>query len=428
MGTIQQVVLLRPRGKAVRSCLHPRNIRPPFMLKYIEAGLKKSALSCLLLDEYLHTAPPGIFQRQSDFLVISVMTPDAPRAIALIHEFRKHSQTATVIACGQDPTCRPGFYSGKGVDFIAFGEAELAIAELIRNLTAGSGGIPAGIRTAETVKLIEPLTVNNLDLLPTPEYSETEISGYRFYYPLNFAARLSYGHVLFSRGCPGNCIFCTQIHRESWGKVMRYHSIDRMVAEIRSLVNLGVNFLLFDDDNFGLDRSIHRELFQRLKIEGLNLPWQCHTRVENLDDEILRFYAGHNCRLLRIGAESGSAKVLRDIGKTSSPKSYLNQCRRVFAFSRKLGMDTLFLAMIGCPGERTADMLATARLIHKVKPSLLQISFFTVYPNSVRNDEQHHPGRTASPPASAFHYRPQGKSFSLSVIQAFMYLTFYLNP
>ncbi|MDD2716719.1 MAG: radical SAM protein [Candidatus Wallbacteria bacterium] len=426
-----KVLLLRVQGETARKSRHPRNIRPPYLLKYLQSLLTENQkIETIFSDEYLGDEPIVPAESSPEIVVLSIITSDAGRSLDIARIYKQNPATV-IIVCGQDPSGRPGFYLHRDeVDYIALGESEQSLSSLISLLAAQRDfQVPDGVIDVNLGNTACQAIVDNPDDLPIPFYSERELEGYRFYYPVPVSARLRYGHILSSRGCPGGCLFCSQVFRESFGNNLRLHSPERVIAEIMKFKSLGVNFICFDDDNFGCDREWTRKFLDLMIQNGLDIHWQCHLRVENLDQELLKLYAAAGCRLLRLGVESGSKSVLRRIGKTMEPEKYLTKAAQVFSLTKKFGIQSLFLALIGNPDETFGDVLRTGRLIRRLKPDLLQVSFLTIYPSSAlyRNYghlSDHHSYHYSTPEHSPSRMSRRVLKFG----QAYLYCSFYFNP
>lgn len=421
-----KVLLLRAKGEIVRKNLHVRSIRIPYFLKYIEAGLKHNDINTLFYDEYMENTGFLFYYDNYDWVITSIITSDFKRTYNILKKIKHNNPHTKVIAIGQDPTSRPDFYKNKEyIDFLGIGECELSIINFFKN-----GIIDRRcLFEREKAFLKKPYTIDNLDDLPIIQYSDKELNSYNFFYPLKVDFKVKYGHILTSRGCVYNCKFCSQVLRESFGTNMRYHSVDRIIKEIEILLSKGVNFLIFDDDNFGFNLEWLKELFTKWNQKhGEFPPWQCHLRIESMSDEALKLFSKNNCKLLRVGVESGSFKVLKLMGKTNNPELFLKRAYRAFKIAKKLNIPTLFLCMIGNVKEDLRDIWYTFKFIRKLDPELLQVSFFTVYPGSFFYSEGKKMDNTP------YHYALPEKRHSniypivLKMVQFFLYVSFYFRP
>jgi radical SAM superfamily enzyme YgiQ (UPF0313 family) len=84
------------------------------------------------------------------------------------------------------------------------------------------------------------------------------------------------------------------------------------------------------------------------------------------------------CERIELAIESGSQDVLNKSGKGITVKKIID----AFKLCKKIGIETMSFAMIGFPDETLEDIYKTKKLILKVNPDLLQVSFVTPYPGT----------------------------------------------
>ena len=86
--------------------------------------------------------------------------------------------------------------------------------------------------------------------------------------------------------------------------------------------------------------SIHwaTEFSELYKNEGLRINWRCQTRVDCLSREVLEHLASSGLRVIDLGLESASERQLLALGKTKSPKQYLEKAEQFIQYSHDLGI------------------------------------------------------------------------------------------
>ena len=115
------------------------------------------------------------------------------------------------------------------------------------------------------------------------------------------------GVAMTSRGCPYNCSFCASYYING-GKV-RYHSIERIVNEIKMMVKkYGVKLIYFVDDTFVVNRKRILDICEAIK--GIRVHWHCLNRVDCCYPDVLKAMKDSGCLQVVIGFESGSNKML----------------------------------------------------------------------------------------------------------------------
>lgn len=384
MRRARRVLLLRLHGARVAQVGHPRNARPPYPLKYIEALLEREGrFVSRLLDGLIEPLDMSallaeVLVWEPDVLVVQATTLD----LRELREFTVGLASSArppglVIGVGQALLApeRPGG-SLPGIDLLVQGEPEEFVLKLIL-------GFDRGLTIQELREEIppEPMVVPDPNLLPHPRFSARELGAYRMHYPLRVPLRVRWGHILSSRGCPNQCLFCSPVTRESYGHRLRVRDPDDVLAEIEGLVRQGANLICFDDDNLSASREHLGALCEGIAARHLGLGWICHARLDDLDEPMIALLARSGCRLLRFGVEAASAEVLRTLRKTRIP-DWEARARRVFAACREQGIGTTALLLLGNPGETLEEARQTLRLARDLRPDLVQFHYFTPYPGS----------------------------------------------
>jgi len=145
---------------------------------------------------------------------------------------------------------------------------------------------------------------------PVPKWDKVAVSSYLL------------GTVQTTRGCPFDCEFCDVIY--IYGRAARHKPVARVLEEVRTLKKLGVERLLFCDDNFIGNRRYAKDLLRELKTlnRSFRVPMSFLTNVTlNIarDEEMLALFADANFGGLFIGIESTNVESLKE---TNKPQNY----------------------------------------------------------------------------------------------------------
>ena len=100
------------------------------------------------------------------------------------------------------------------------------------------------------------------------------------------------------------------------------------------------------------------------------MPFECITRAERLNDEMLERLQQMGCFRIWIGAESGSQKVIDLMDRRVSLDTVKQMIRRTQDF----GMEAGTFIMVGYPGEEFSDILLTSQYLRDCIPNLLTIT------------------------------------------------------
>jgi anaerobic magnesium-protoporphyrin IX monomethyl ester cyclase len=259
------------------------------------------------------------------------------------------------------------------VDAVVLGEGEATLTELLERLTSGAGvqGVAgAAWREGERAVAGPPrAAVADLDLLPLPG------SGYGESVGVDFRRQLEF--IITSRGCPASCLFCSS--PLFWGRGVRFRSPASVVGEIKRLKEeYGLLYFSFRDDTFTTDRGRVLEICRLLEEEGLHILWNCQSRVNAIDEEMLVAMKRGGCECIQFGVESGSPEMLKALGKRILPADV----ERAAAAVRRVGINLSVYLITGIPGESEADLQQTVRLVEKIRPQDGQVSPLVYYPGT----------------------------------------------
>jgi len=356
--------------------IHPRSCCVPWALKYIQGILAENNIPVALCDLRVEGCSQArLFSLIRDFcpshIVIQSNSLEYPACEDILGNIKSFSR-AELILIGQYPT-----YCEKTPDFtVSFkGEPELAVPEYI---ITGNKGL---------VSQNKLNIVSELSGLPFPRYKKEELCRYYYPYPVKIKKKVTWGSLLATRGCPYDCIFCTQILRESYGKKVRFRHAGSVVEEVKYLKSLGADIISFEDDSFTLSSQYTESICDCLAGEKISLPWICQARVDELNFATLRKMKEAGCALIRFGVESGSARVLESLKKTENGQDWIRRAEEVFLWCQKLGIATDAMFIIGCPGETEEEIRMSMRLAKELHPDMLQVCIFTPYPGSAVYEE-----------------------------------------
>jgi radical SAM superfamily enzyme YgiQ (UPF0313 family) len=258
-----------------------------------------------------------------------------------------------------------------GADFVVMGEGEETCAELLRYLERKdrSYGQIRGLAFRSpggkiSVTPPRPL-IDDLDTLPFPDRESL--------YRLESYRTDDMGMIMTSRGCPFSCTFCSSL----WERRVRYRSIDNIIAEIEYLAErFGVKTVYFKDDTFTVDRKWVNAFCDALDHKKLTIRWECLTRMELVDEDLILRMRNSGLFNLKIGIETGSPRLLQATNKKIS----LDQIRNGAAVLNRLGQKWTAFFMLGYPDETEDEMLMSRALIEELRPTYVSMSILVPYP------------------------------------------------
>jgi anaerobic magnesium-protoporphyrin IX monomethyl ester cyclase len=349
---------------------------PPMGLLCLSAWLKKKGIAHEVFDTTfddikkfkarIENYKPGIVGIYSTLMTRLTIL----EIIAFLKGYEIFAGTRIIIG-GPDARHHAETYLSKGADFIVPGEGEEALVELIGAISSGQTvslnkirGIcfldkdNRFIRTEER----NPMAPEEIE---SPSYDGIDVPGYLKTW------ETSHGYTSMSvnsmRGCPFACNWCS---KAVFGNSYRRRSPGSVVEEMTMLVNrFDPDQVWFTDDVFTISKEWMREFSREVQKENLRLPYECITRSDCLDEEIIGILKGSGCRKVWIGTESGSQHVIDLMNRRIDLARSAGAIRRLKELKISVGM----FIMLGYHGERKMDIFRTARFLEKTLPDDLTI-------------------------------------------------------
>jgi radical SAM superfamily enzyme YgiQ (UPF0313 family) len=180
------------------------------------------------------------------------------------------------------------------------------------------------------------------------------------------------------RGCPFSCIYCTYPLLE--GRCMRIRPIPEIIAEIRTLVDgYGVGYLYFVDDIFNYPPAFAEEFCLAIIAERLPFNWSAFINPDFITPRLLQTMQEAGCDAVEYGSDSGSALMLKTMGKSFTVDSIRESSR----LCREMGMDFAHYILFGGPGETRETVLETFDLMDEVDPTaVIAMTGIRIYPGT----------------------------------------------
>jgi magnesium-protoporphyrin IX monomethyl ester (oxidative) cyclase len=183
--------------------------------------------------------------------------------------------------------------------------------------------------------------------------------------PIRGEIRKPYARVITSRGCPQQCVFCSNYIMT--GRRWRPRSPENVIAELEAVVrDFGVKQVDFDDENLTCDMKRFERICDLIVERGLKFEWYTPNgvRADGLDENLLRKMRASGCRRLLIAPESGSPRVLNQLIKKNLD---LKKVEAAVVAAKKVGIKVGCFFIIGMIGETKKEIEATIRFAYKLR-------------------------------------------------------------
>jgi hypothetical protein len=272
------------------------------------------------------------------------------------------------------------------VDFVVKGEGELPARALIRGLRAGRispDNAPVGLALRQGGSVVasharKPL--EHLDQLPAPAYDLVNVEEY---FRANPERVLDYEP---GRGCMYKCSFCySPVHYGSGGQSK---SIDRILADMQQMQDMGARHLFFVQDNFVNNARFTREACIAIANAGFRLTWNCYTTLPQMTEETMRLLGAAGCT----NAFTGIDAVNEECQKEYLKKFYKGwePLERTLRYSVDAGVTPTCAFLVENPSagvDRVNRTLVTA-LFARCNGAGLRLNTLTLY-NGTPSESAH---------------------------------------
>jgi anaerobic magnesium-protoporphyrin IX monomethyl ester cyclase len=230
-----------------------------------------------------------------------------------------------VVAGGDHPTICPEEVLNNGADFAVRGEGEAAIDDICEWIREG--------RSLEKRKYIHNASfIDNNSIVHNPSaerIADLDVVGDLDLCGLDLSPfRVVDGSIkglnviLGGRGCPFHCTFCSH---SAW-KIYRCRSVDAMISEmVKRHEQYGINSFYISDETFSVHRTRVAEFCKRLIKENYGFKWLAQTRINCVDEELLKLFKQSGCDLISIGVESADEFTLKKVCKGFTVEQAIEQ-------------------------------------------------------------------------------------------------------
>jgi radical SAM superfamily enzyme YgiQ (UPF0313 family) len=383
---MKSVVLIYPSHKFGRS-VQPR-IELPVGLLTVGTPLDEAGYRVRIIDQRLDTewkAELADELGKSPVCVgVSCMTgPQIHHGLEASRIVKSMGDTPVVWG-GIHPTLLPEqTVEHEDVDIVVQGEGEETFLELVQALDSGSP-----LESVKSIWYKEGGELRHTPSRPFVDLNEQQPLAYhlvdlkRYLVPI-----FGKGHLSFetSRGCPFRCTYCynTNVYQSTW----RGLSVEETIRRLKLVKEkYNINGVLFSDDNFFGKKERSLAILRRMKEEKLDIQVSkidAHINIlSKLKDDEMQLIADSGCRMLMIGVETGSDRIIEMMRKELKIKDLLEFNRRLPSF----GIMALYFFMMGYPTETEEELRQTIevsrQLARENEGAVSHMNIYTPFPGT----------------------------------------------
>ena len=336
-------------------------VSTPISLGYLAAYLKSRGFvtEILAVGENSPVSPAGLYRHIESFrpalVGISAYQRTMLYVLGLADLVKSVDQNIKVVIGGPQATFMPpdALRDMASVDYICRSSGE---ATLLGIALAVQAGTPfsnlAGVTYRDPdggIHDTEPLEgAVDLDGYPSPYLDHVfDLSN------------MGEAIMLTSRGCPHDCVFCYTPC--AFNHKITFHSVDRVMEEVRWIRKHGIRRLWFADPNISFKWNRVEALLERILTEELDVEMWLQTRADLVNPGMMRMMKRAGVATVAFGLESASERVLPKLDKHMS----IERVAEAIQITQSAGIEVELFTMFGLPYETFEDGLKTLEFVEK---------------------------------------------------------------
>ena len=350
-----------------------QGIYPPLGILYIAAHLETLGYEMHVIDAQAdmlthEQVANRVLEIKPDLVGLTAMTFTLVDCKLVIEAIRRKMSVPIVLGGPHTAIYPEECFERKGLnaDYVVVGEGEITLDTLAKDIESGKVNTSMPIhnriyRQAQFIQDLNELPFPARHLIPTEKYYSV------------LAKSTPTSTSFSSRGCPFSCAYCD---RPALGKGFRAMNAQRVVDEMEECEKLGIKEIFYYDDTFSVSMKRVTEICDEILKRGVKMRWDIRTRVNVVNEELLRKMALAGCDRIHFGVESGNPRIIRVMNKGTSIK----QVEDAFALCKKYKIKTLAYFMLGNPTETFDDVKDTLKIARKIKPDFMQMTILSPFP------------------------------------------------
>ncbi|MBP9120645.1 MAG: B12-binding domain-containing radical SAM protein [Ignavibacterium sp.] len=348
----------------------------PLGILYVSAYLERKGFSNEVFDttfSNMQKMRDYLLEFKPDVIAIYVNLMTKLNVLEIIKFIKLNLHHTKIVLGGPEIRYNANDFLNFGADYLVIGEGEETSLELMIALNEkriddikNIPGLGFKNQNNEIVFTTEREKLKEVDSLPFPGRDKINLQLY-----LN-AWKERHGENAISistmRGCPYTCKWCS---RAVYGLSYRRRSPENVCDELELIQKeYNPDTLWFVDDVFTISHKWLNEFNETLKQRNLKIKFECITRADRMNEEVIKLLKDAGCFRVWIGAESGSQKVIDLMDRRVD----VDQVRQMIKLTQNNGIQAGTFIMLGYPGETEDDIEETIRHLKESNPEYFTIT------------------------------------------------------
>ncbi|MFH0731402.1 MAG: radical SAM protein [Candidatus Omnitrophota bacterium] len=351
----------------------------PIGLGYLAGSLLSKGHKVSVLDEHINPISEELIRKSAALFSppylfgISTLTACAKRSYEIVGIIKGLYPESKIVMGGIHPTVMPDEVLGnRDIDYVLRREAENTLLEFCEAIKEN--------RDVTRICGLSYRTNGRIIHNPNAELPDLSVlAPFPYHLFNNKPNRYNFGFIASSRGCPYDCIFCSQ--RNISGQRYRYFPAEAVLRDIDLLVNkyhqIHINFV---DDNFTANQQRVIQLCEGIINSKLHekVTFDCQTRADAVNGQILSLLRKAGFRLINFGFETSSERLMVLLNKKETVRQNIEAVKLV----KKHGLGVSGTFIFGLPTETRADRLSAYRMARQMDLDYVRFNNATPYPGT----------------------------------------------
>lgn len=342
---------------------------PPLGLLYLAGSLLKEGVKTEIIDGCLEgwrKVEEKIRDYKPDIVGIPCLTPGRKKAFKVAKIAKNINKNILTVIGGVHPTImyQQILKNYPFIDICVLGEGEKTLIEIVQGKKLEEIDGISFIKENNVILTKPRKYIEDLDKIPFPAWHLIDLQRYpargRGIFNGVDLAQEPRVSVIFSRGCIGQCTFCS-----TWWiwRGWRHRSAKNMVDELELLnKNFKISHFCFADDTLTVDKQSILELCDEIIKRKLKIAFHITTRTDCVDKEMLERLRKAGCYNIAYGIETGSEKLLKEMNK----KTEVETAKKAILLTQQVGIKPTILLIAGNVGESIKSINQTTDLLKEM--------------------------------------------------------------
>lgn len=305
----------------------------------------------------------------SDIIAFSVNTPTFPYAVKIANAVKAINPRVHTVVGGYHPSSFPESCIVPGIDQVVVGEGEAAMLDIVN-------GNREKIITGRMMQFSElpwpdrALIRNERNIAVAYKDNQQNIVSFQTH-----------------RACPFQCKYCLDgANKVLYGTqkaIVRHRDVSDALDEIESVVKTyNLHLIKFSDPTWNVDIDWIKKFCLEKIRRNITVPFYPNIHAGVTSEDMFQLMAQANCEQIAIGVESGSPKILKQIGKGTTTDTI----KRSVAWAKKAGILVRGYFILGMPEETDEDLSMTEQFAAELDLDEYGFSILCPYPGTVMFD------------------------------------------